>query len=110
MTPTVSPIPDSGPNRHRSPMRWIFENRETGKLTVAQRPNIPLAAFLIALVGRRAFHPSGTAGGALQVVGTVALIVWAVDEIVRGVNPFRRILGTIVLVGQAVAFAQRLLR
>jgi hypothetical protein len=88
----------------------MFENRETGKLTIAQWPNIPLAVFLVTLVARLAFHPAGTAGRALQVVGTLALIVWAADEIVRGVNPFRRLLGAVVLIGQAVALAQHLLR
>jgi len=33
------------------------------------------------------------------VVATVALAVWAADEVVRGVNPFRRVLGTAVLLG-----------
>ena len=30
-------------------------------------------------------------------VASIALIVWSVDEIVRGVNPWRRILGSGVL-------------
>jgi len=40
-------------------------------------------------------------------VGTGALIVWAADEIVRGVNPFRRALGTVVLAAIAVGVATR---
>jgi hypothetical protein len=32
-----------------------------------------------------------------------ALLVWALDEVVRGVNPFRRVLGAAVLSVQLVA-------
>jgi hypothetical protein len=39
---------------------------------------------------------------AVTAVGTVALVVWALDELVRGVNPFRRLLGAGVLVTQGV--------
>jgi type IV secretory pathway VirB2 component (pilin) len=33
------------------------------------------------------------------IVATIALAVWAADELIRGVNPFRRVLGAVVLVG-----------
>ena len=33
----------------------------------------------------------------IAAVGTIALIVWAGDEILRGVNPWRRLLGGVVL-------------
>lgn len=42
-------------------------------------------------------------GLALRVVATVALSWWAVDEIVRGVNPWRRLLGTVVFAGLVVS-------
>jgi hypothetical protein len=35
----------------------------------------------------------GTAGSVLTVVFKGGLLVWAADEIVRGVNPWRRCLG-----------------
>jgi hypothetical protein len=76
---------------------WAFRNRRTGAITVAQWPNIPLAVFLAATVVLRLLHPSGTVGSAGRIVAAVALIVWALDEIVRGVNPFRRLLGAVVL-------------
>lgn len=40
----------------------------------------------------------------LRGIGTGALVVWALDELVRGVNPFRRLLGAIVLGWQLVRF------
>jgi hypothetical protein len=35
----------------------------------------------------------------VTVVAECALAVWALDEIFRGVNPFRRMLGGVVLAG-----------
>jgi hypothetical protein len=79
-------------------LRWVFVSRRTGRLTVAQWPNVPLAVFLLVAAASRVFHPSGGAATFLRVLGIVALVVWALDELVRGVNPFRRILGGAVLV------------
>ena len=47
----------------------------------------------------RIFHPAGTVGTVLRVVEDGSILVWAVDELLRGVNPFRRLLGLVVLVG-----------
>jgi hypothetical protein len=76
---------------------WLLRNRETGRITIAQFPNWSIALFGVATLTRRLLEPAGTAHTALVVVGTGALIWWAGDEIVRGVNPARRILGGIVL-------------
>ena len=76
---------------------WLFRNRHTGELTIAQVPNAPLIVFLVAVVVRLLLHPSGTVGTVVGALATVALIVWAGDEIVRGVNPWRRMLGGGVL-------------
>ena len=76
---------------------WLFRNRQTGRITIAQLPNAPLIVFLVAAVLRWVLHPSGTAGTIVSVVATLALVVWAVDEIIRGVNPWRRLLGGGVL-------------
>jgi len=40
---------------------------------------------------------------ALGIVGSVALVVWAVMELWRGVSPFRRLLGFAVLAGMVVS-------
>jgi len=81
---------------------WLFRNRRTGRITVAQVPNVPLIVFLVAVVVRWIFHPSGTVGTGVDVVALLALITWAVDEIVRGVNPWRRLVGGGVLTYVAV--------
>jgi hypothetical protein len=67
-------------------------------------------AFLLASVASRVFHPSGGATTFLHVLGVVALLVWALDEIVRGVNPFRRLLGGAVLVATVATVADLALR
>jgi hypothetical protein len=79
---------------------WLFRNRHTGKITIAQLPNVPLGLFLVASVLRWLFDPSGGLRTALGVLATAGLLWWAVDEVARGVNPWRRLLGGAVLAGQ----------
>lgn len=76
---------------------WLFSDRTTGRPTVAQWPNLPLVAFVVAAVVRAVLHPSGTVGTVVDVVATVALVAWAGDEVLRGVDPWRRLLGGGVL-------------
>lgn len=84
--------------------RWWFENRETGEITVGQLPNWPLFAIAGAwLVGRLADDDStvhGLAGGAV----TGLWLYWGADEIIRGVNPWRRLVGSAVLIWQLTRF------
>jgi hypothetical protein len=85
------------------PLVWLFRNRDTGRLTVVQWPNTPLAIYLI---GRAIgiVLPSGSAvGTVVAAVASAALAVWAVLEMARGVNPFRRGLGSVVLLLLVVA-------
>ncbi len=86
---------------------WLFRNRRTGKLTIVQLPNVPLALFAIAWLARRLAHASGALNTALAVLAAVALVVWAGDEILRGVNPWRQLLGGVVLVAEVVSLAIR---
>lgn len=78
--------------------RWWFENRATGEFTVAQFPNPALWAALAGWVVGRVFD--GPIGTVAAVATFAALVWWALDEMVRGVNPWRRILGTVVLFWQ----------
>jgi hypothetical protein len=52
---------------------------------------------------KRLLDPAGTVNTALVAVIMAALLWWAVDEVVRGVNPWRRMLGGGVLVWQLVS-------
>lgn len=67
---------------------------------LAQAPNAPLlvaiAAWLVAAIA------DGGLEDAARVVFRVALAIWALDELLRGVNWFRRLLGAVVLVALIV--------
>lgn len=72
---------------------WLFRNRQTGQITIAQFPNVALWLFF-ATVALRWVVPNGSgARWAVDGVGAAALAWWAIDELVRGVNPWRRLLG-----------------
>ncbi|MCU1379729.1 MAG: conserved rane protein of unknown function [Acidimicrobiales bacterium] len=91
--------PNTMPAHSRSAVGRFFRNPETGDLAVVQVPNLPLAIFLVATIARLVFHPTGTVGTTVSVVATAAIVWWAVEEIIRGDSPFRRLLGGIVLLG-----------
>lgn len=86
----------------RRSVDWWFRDRSTGELVIGQRPNAPILVFVAAWAARRLLDPEGTVDTVLDVTATVALVVWALDEVVRGVNPWRRLLGLVVLVGLVV--------
>jgi hypothetical protein len=88
-----TPSDPSPPSRAGSLVDWLFRNRETGGITVAQAPNPPLAILLVT-IGLRLVVPDGSsAESALGWIGLGALAWWALDEVIRGVNPWRRLLG-----------------
>jgi hypothetical protein len=77
----------------RSLFDWLFRNRQTGEITVAQFPNAELWVFIVTVVLRWVV-PTGTAlRTVVDGVGVAALAWWALDELLRGVNPWRRLLG-----------------
>jgi hypothetical protein len=81
----------------RQILQWFFRNRRTGAITVAQAPNLVLWIVIVAVAVRWIWPTAGTLSLACTVVVAGGVIFWAVDEIVRGVNPWRRCLGTTVL-------------
>lgn len=83
-------------------LSWLFEDRRSGRIVVVQWPNIPLWVWIAASTLNGLAHPGGRWGAALSVTGSVALAVWAIDEILRGVNPWRRIVGAGVLTFVAI--------
>jgi uncharacterized membrane protein YeaQ/YmgE (transglycosylase-associated protein family) len=87
---------DTTPPSLRRVGDWLFRSRTTGAITVAQVPSPLLVGFLVVTLARWVLPLSGRVH---DVVGDVALALlagWSLDEIIRGVNPWRRILGTIV--------------
>ena len=60
-------------------MGRFFRNPETGKLVIAQRPNLPLWIFLAATAVRVVLDPHGTAADVASTIGAIALAWWATD-------------------------------
>ena len=81
---------------------WAFRDRTSGRIVIGQWPNLPLWIFL----GAQAIAWLGSAderiAGWAQIVSWIALAIWAADELIRGVNPWRRGLGGAVLIGMAI--------
>lgn len=67
------------------------------KITLAQAPNVPLVVWFVCLVAGHVFS-KGAVHTAFATVGFLAIVIWALWEIVSGVNIFRRLLGLAVLI------------
>ncbi len=83
---------------------WWFRDAD-GHLAVGQLPNPALWVWGVgAVLGR--FELSDARAAAVDGVRDGALLVWALDEVVRGASPFRRVLGAVVLVAQLAALGR----
>jgi len=82
---------------------WLFRSRRTGRISVVAPPNASLSVWLVTVALRVLPLPDGAASF-VRGVGIVALVVWALDELLRGVNPFRRGLGAVVLAAQLASW------
>ena len=87
------PPPDRAPTAAESAFDWCFRSRETGRITIAQFPNVALGLFLASVVAGWLVPEATTAHRVVEWVGVAALGWWALDELIRGVNPWRRVLG-----------------
>ncbi|MCW2599675.1 MAG: conserved rane protein of unknown function [Frankiales bacterium] len=76
---------------------WTFRSRATGRITIAQAPNVSLVLFLVLRFAQALAAPSSTVHDVLHWAGDAALAWWALHEVLVGVNPFRRLLGGAVL-------------
>jgi hypothetical protein len=87
-------------SRRNDRLDWMFRSRKTGRITIGQTANLEQKIFSGAtLVG--VLLPASKLRTGVGVVAVLALVVWAIDEMARGVNPFRRILGGVTLGGLA---------
>lgn len=88
--------PEPEPEQHGEPgsvLDWLFRNRHTGGITIAQFPNPQLWIFLVTVVARWVVVTHGSVRITIDAVAWASLMAWAVDEVWRGVNPWRRLLG-----------------
>ncbi|MDF0579888.1 hypothetical protein [Bradyrhizobium yuanmingense] len=77
---------------------WFFRSRETGAITIAQWPNLILWIVIVAGLLLWIWPSAGRASVVLTIVFKGGLMIWGADEIIRGVNPWRRCLGAAVVV------------
>ena len=95
MTSSVTINPTSARLRSSS---WWFASSD-GRRTLWQMPNPALCVWMVTLV-LGWFELSAAQAIAVGGIRRGALLVWALDEVVRGASPFRRTLGAIVLAVQ----------
>jgi len=84
----------------RRAVDWFFRDRTTGRIVIAQWPNLPLWLFGIAALASLA--AAGSIWGSWAgILARLSLAWWGGDELLRGVNPWRRSVGAAVLIGLA---------
>ena len=76
---------------------WAFRNRETGEITIGQPPNTYAKVAGGLWLARKVWRGKGTLAQVLMVAETGALALLGADELVRGVNPWRRFIGATTL-------------
>lgn len=86
---------------------WFFRSRETGAITVAQWPNLLLWIVIVAGALLWIWPSAERASIALTIVLKGGLILWGADEILRGVNPWRRCLGAAVVGYELITLLQQ---
>jgi hypothetical protein len=73
----------------------FFKDKD-GRVVIFQSPNIPIIVWLCSLVLSR-ITPEPLTRMILGRVSMLALVLWALLELVWGVNYFRRVFGLVVL-------------
>jgi hypothetical protein len=72
---------------------WYFTDRRTGRILVAHIPNVPILLWMGTVLARQLVESGSELHVLLEWAGSITLGWWAVDELIRGVNPWRRTLG-----------------
>ena len=94
---------DDLPAPRTGSLRWWISDRQ-GETALAFWPNPALVVWMVTVVVGWTDALEGDRGGDLKTLGQGALIVWALDELVRGASPARRVLGAAVLGAQLLWF------
>jgi hypothetical protein len=84
------------PTRSGSLSWWIRDRH--GDVALVQRPNPALVVWLTCTVLRWSDLLGDRRDLVVCRAGQGALVVWGLDELVRGASPARRVLGAVVLV------------
>ncbi len=78
---------------------------ESGKIVLAQMPNLHLIIWIIASLLKIIFT-TGKINIGLDALAFGSLFTWAWEELFQGVNYFRRTLGSLVLIALIVSKIQ----
>ncbi len=95
----------TGPDQRHDLWSKIWKDRH-GHVVIWQMPNIPLIAWAV-LTAISLFF-SGSVANILSGLGSAALVIWALLEVFRGTNYFRRALGLLVLVVAVMSLVKSL--
>lgn len=89
---------ERGNREQKEPMRFldIFRTRG-GRVVIGQKPNIPILVWFGAFILGFVFRDGGL-GMAIDIIGFLAIFIWAGLELFTGVNTYRRMLGFVVIV------------
>jgi hypothetical protein len=95
-------------NRHdvRRGLIWLMKFSWPRRFPIVQFPNLPLALAFIAGQAAQRMHGAGHADS--QAISYLAMAIWAYEELFRGVNWFRRLLGLAYIISTAVHLAHTL--
>ncbi len=103
MSPLRTVVSPAVPSPGQDLLGWAVTSRENGEVVLWQAPNLPALLSTVGVV-LTAVSPRGSG---VQRGATVATMLvsawWGVDELARGVNPFRRALGAGGLTAVAAA-------
>jgi hypothetical protein len=86
--------------------RWVRAFSWPRRFPLAQFPNDPLILAFVA--GRVAGMLHGSGHDYASAVAYLAMIVWAYEELVHGVNWFRHLLGLVYVISTAVHLGRAL--
>ena len=104
-----APLPDRPPRWAVAGWRGFKRLTQLGlprRFPIAQFPNEPLIASLVAGIAAKYLHGLGRAYA--TAIGHLALAVWAYEELTEGVNWFRRLLGLAVIIVTVMTLAKAL--
>jgi hypothetical protein len=105
-TPSAAVKPLGGAERFWLAFRQLTKLGFPRRFPLVQFPNAPLIVGLLA--GAVATRLSGGGHAYLQSVSYVAITIWAYEELVHGVNWFRRLLGVAYVIILIVRIAHAL--
>jgi hypothetical protein len=80
-----------GPRALLRGFKWLTQLGWPKSFPIVQFPNAPL--IIAFLAGQAATHTHGTTHAYAAAISYLAMIIWAYEELVHGVNWFRHLLG-----------------